>query len=131
MTTATDTVPLKTDRAPAGPKSRFVMAFAAGLVAVLLLGAGALYAFDRQYEGLVLPGVRAGSVDLSGLTPEAARSRLTAVYASASEGELVLTAGVRTVSVAYADVGRRIDVDALVATATGVGRSGSTVDRLV
>jgi vancomycin resistance protein YoaR len=131
MTTATDTVPLKTGRAPDATKTRFVMAFVAGLVAVLLLGAGALYAFDRQYAGLILPGIRAGSVDLSGLTPEAARSQLSAVYAPAGQGELVLTAGDRTVRVPYAEVGRRIDVDALVATAAAIGRSGSPFDRLV
>lgn len=131
MTTATDTVPLKTDRAPAGTKSRFLVAFAAGLLGVLVLGAGALYAFDRQYDGRILPGVRVGVLDLSGLTPEAARSRLDTVYAPAGEGELVLTAGSRTLRVSYADVHRRINVDALVLTAAGVGRSGSTVDRLV
>ena len=131
MTTATDTVLVRTDRARAATKSRFAMAFAAGLVAVLVLGAGALYAFDRQYDGRILPGIRAGSVDLSGLTPEAARSRLGAVYAPAGEGELVLTAGARTVRVSFADVGRRIDVDALVATASAVGRSGSLFDRLI
>jgi vancomycin resistance protein YoaR len=131
MTTATDTVPLRTDRTSAAAKSRFVLAFAAGLIAVLLLGAGALYAFDRQYDGRILPGVRAGSVDLSGLTPEAARTRLGAIYAPAGEGELVLAAGDRTVRVPYADVGRRIDVDGLVATATAMGRSGSPFDRLI
>ena len=131
MTTATDTVPIRTDRDRAATKSRFAIAFAAGLVAVLVLGAGALYAFDRQYDGRILPGIRAGSVDLSGLTPDAARSRLNAVYAPAGEGELVLTAGARTVRVPYTDVARRIDVDALVATATAVGRSGSPFDRLI
>jgi vancomycin resistance protein YoaR len=131
MTTATDTVPLTTDRARAAARSRFVLAFAAGLVAVLVLGAGALYAFDRQYDGRILPGVRAGSIDLSGLTPESARSRLGAAYAPAAEGELLLTAGDRTVRVSYADVGRRIDVDALVADAAAIGRSGSAFDRLI
>jgi vancomycin resistance protein YoaR len=130
MTTATDTVPLSTHQARAAARSRFVGAFAAGLVAVLILGAGALYAFDRQYDGRILPGVRAGSVDLSGLTPESARSRLGAAYAPAGEGELVLTAGARTVRISYADVGRRIDVDALVADAAATGRSGSPFDRL-
>jgi vancomycin resistance protein YoaR len=131
MTTATDTVPLTTDPIRAAARSRFVLAFAAGLVAVLVLGAGALYAFDRQYDGRILPGVRAGSVDLSGLSPEAARSRLGAAYAPAGEGELVLTAGARTVRIPYADVGRRIDVDGLVADAAAIGRSGSPFDRLI
>jgi len=131
MTTATDTVPLTTHGDRAAARSRFVAAFAAGLLAVLALGATALYAFDRQYDGRILPGVHVGSVDLSGLTPDSARSRLGAAYAPAGEGELVLTAGDRTVSIPYADVGRRIDVDGLVADAAAIGRSGSAFDRLI
>jgi vancomycin resistance protein YoaR len=131
MTTATDTAPLMTDQARAVARSRFVLAFAAGLVAVLALGAGALYAFDRQYDGRILPGIHAGSVDLSGLTPAAARSRLGAAYASAGEGELVVTAGDRTFRISYADLGRRIDLDGLVADAATIGRAGSPFDRLV
>jgi vancomycin resistance protein YoaR len=131
MTTATDTAPLTTHQARAVARSRFVAAFAAGLLAVLALGATALYAFDRQYDGRILPGVHVGSVDLSGLTPDSARSRLGAAYATAGEGELVLTAGARTVRIPYADIGRRIDVDALVAEAAATGRSGSAFDRLI
>ena len=131
MTTATDTVPLRSDRPAAAARSRFLIAFLAGLAAVLLIGAGALYAFDRQYEGRILPGIRVGSVDLSGLTQEAARGRLGAAYAPAGDGELVLTAGSRTIRIPYADVGRRIDVDALVADAAAIGRSGSAIERLI
>lgn len=131
MTTATDTVPLQADRPRAAARSRFLMAFLVGLFAVLLIGAGALYAFDRQYEGRILPGIRVGSVDLSGLTPEAARGRLGAAYAPAGAGELVLTAGNRTIRISYADVGRRVDVDALVADAAAIGRSGSAIERVI
>jgi vancomycin resistance protein YoaR len=131
MTSATDTGLLKTAQGRATARSRFVAAFAAGLLAVLVLGAGALYAFDRQYEGRILPGVRVGSVDLSGLAPSAAQSRLEAAFATAGAGELVLMAGGRTIEIPYADLGRRIDVDALVADAVAAGRAGSHFDRLV
>jgi len=131
MTTATDTAPLTTGPARAMARSRFVLAFVAGLVAVLVLGAGALFAYDRQYEGRILPGVHAGSVDLSGLTAAAAQSRLEAAYAVAGDGELVLTVGSRTIKIPYADVARRVDIDGLVADATAIGRSGSAFDRLV
>src|SRR5215210_5258301 len=106
MTTATDTAPLTSGPARAMARSRFVIAFVAGLVAVLVLGAGALLAYDRQYEGRILPGVRAGSVDLSGLTATDAQSRLEAAYGGAGEGELVLAAGNRTITIPYADIGR-------------------------
>ena len=45
---------------------RFGVAFLIGLIATLGLGAGALYAYDQQYTGRVLPGVTVGGVDLSG-----------------------------------------------------------------
>jgi vancomycin resistance protein YoaR len=107
------------------------MAFGAGVAAVLLLGAGAMYAFDRQYDGRILPGVHVGSVDLSGLSPEAARTSLAAAFATAGDGELAIVAGNRTITIPYADLGRRIDVDALVESAAGIGRSGSPLDRIV
>ena len=57
----------------------------------LALGAGALYAYDQQYAGRVLPGVRVGAVDLSGSAPDAARAALSGAYASLSEGQIVLS----------------------------------------
>ncbi|HEY7735725.1 MAG TPA: VanW family protein [Candidatus Limnocylindrales bacterium] len=131
MTTATDSAPLAAPAARTSDRGRFLLAFAAGLAAVLLLGSGVLYAFDRQYEGRILPGVHAGSVDLSGLTPTEARSRLAAAFGSVGDGELVLEAGDRTFPVPYAKVDRRVDVDGLVEAAASFGRSGSPLDRLV
>ena len=55
-----------------------LVAFLVGLVAALALGAGALYAFDQQYTGRILPGVTVGGIDLSGLTPDEAPSRRSA-----------------------------------------------------
>src|SRR6266540_1717214 len=105
------------DAAPPAPRLRttarvrFLVAFLAGLIAALALGAGALYGYDRQYEGRILPGVHVGSVDLSGLSPAAAAQRLEAAYADLSRGELVLTAAGGQTVVRYADVGRRLDVE--------------------
>ena len=131
MTTATDTAPLTTTPPHTVAWSRFLVAFAAGVVAVLVLGAGALYAFDRQYDGRILPGVHVGAVDLSGLTPDSARTRLETAFATAGDGELVVIARSRTIQIPYADLGRRVDVDALVETAAGIGQSGSPLERIV
>jgi vancomycin resistance protein YoaR len=110
---------------------RFLVAFLAGILAVLALGAGALYAYDRQFEGRILPGVRIGGVDLSGLDPAAARSRLMSSSAALGEGELVLVAGSRRTSLSYADLGRRLDVDSLVDEALSAGRTGTALERAV
>jgi vancomycin resistance protein YoaR len=109
----------------------FLAAFAIGLFAVLLLGAGVLYAYDRQFEGRILPGVHVGSVDLSGLSPDDARARLSAAYADLGNGQLVLSGGGSQSSVSFASLGRQLDVDGLVADAAAVGHAGSPLDRAI
>src|SRR3954465_16035025 len=98
MPTATDPMDLLTD--DAYPKERetrrtsmrlrFALAFGIGLVVALLLGVGALYAYDQQYTGRVLPGVHVGTVDLSGLTPRTAASRLLETYGGLSSRKVVV-----------------------------------------
>jgi vancomycin resistance protein YoaR len=133
MTTTTpDTIALETTP----PRSRrtrlrFAVAFLVGLVATLALGAGALYAFDQQYAGRILPGVRIGSVDLSGLEPVSAADRLQAEYAYLGEGELVLSGPDGTTTVSYAAIGRGPDVEAMVAEAMAIGRDGGPVERVL
>src|SRR3954469_7852942 len=85
---------------------RFLTAFGIGIVAVVLLGAGLLYAYDRQFEGRVLPGVHVGSVDLSGLSPAEASTRLRAAYADLGNGQLVLSGAGSQSSISYASLDR-------------------------
>jgi vancomycin resistance protein YoaR len=112
-------------------RMRFAVAFLVGLLVALGVGAGALYAYDQQYLGRVLPGVRVGGVDLSGLDPATAADRLRAEFASLGEGEITLTgpAGTRTIS--YAEIGRGPDIEAMVADALAVGRDGTAVERAI
>src|SRR5919109_1275456 len=110
---------------------RFFIAFLVGLIATLAIGAGALYAYDRQYEGRILPGVHVGSVDLSGMTAVQARDALNEAYSSLSQGEVAITSRVGSTRVTYKELGRRLDSDGLVAEALAVGRSGGLVDRVV
>ncbi len=122
--------------APDQPRRRsarvdFGLAFVLGLTAALLLGVGALYAYDRQFTGRILPGVHVGSVDLSGLNADEARAALQAAYGSLSDGQLVLTGTSGDHVIPYADVHRRPDLEAMLDEAIAVGRSGSPVDRVV
>ncbi len=96
-------------------------------------GVGALYAYDQQYVGRILPGVSASATSTCpGSTPAAAaraapcRVRLPgrgpARPARGTEGDR---------SIPYADIGRGPDVEAMVAEAMAVGRDGNAVDRAV
>ena len=109
----------------------FGVAFILGLVAALLLGVGALYAYDRQFTGRILPGVHVGTVDLSGLDADEARAALQEAYGSFSDGRLVLTGAAGEQVISYAEIDRGPDLDAMLDEAIAVGRNGSPVDRVV
>ena len=111
--------------------ARFLAAFLIGLVAATGIGAGALYAFDRQFDGKVLPGVRVGGVDLSGLSPAEARDRLATSFASFGQGRAVLTGAGLEMAIDYEDIKRRPDLDAMIGEAMAVGRSGGAVERAI
>ena len=111
--------------------ARFGIAFLVGILAALALGVGALYAYDQQYAGKVLPGVRVGTVDLAGLERDEAIERVRQAYAHVGQGEIRIEtpSGVRTVT--YAQIGRRVNAEAVVDAAIGVGRTGGPVERVI
>lgn len=112
------------------PLARFLIAFTFGSLAVLAASAGALAAYESSNSGRILPGVHAGSVDLSGLTPAAAAARLRDAYSSFGDGRLVLSAAGFEREVTYADLGRRADVDQMVTQAMAIGREGPVIERI-
>jgi vancomycin resistance protein YoaR len=123
------------ERAPAvdlagrGRWFRFGAAFLLGLLAVLAVGAAALYAYDQTYAGRILPGVRVGAVDLSGLEPSAAAARLEVAYAALAGGEVRLVADGTERRLPLDQVGRGPDVEGMVAAALAVGRTGTPIER--
>ena len=128
------------NRPPSGPisrkeqgsiRARFLFAFLFGLLGAVALGAGALYAYDLQYEGRILPGIRVGNVDLSGMSPAEAKAKLDAAYDSFDAGEVVLKSSSGTRRISYEQLGRRLDLDALVAEAVAAGRAGGGVERVL
>ncbi|MBI3745783.1 MAG: peptidoglycan binding domain-containing protein [Chloroflexi bacterium] len=110
--------------------ARFGVAFTFGILGVLAISAGALGAYESTNAGRILPGVHIGAVDLSGLGPAEAGARLREAYGVLANGTLTLRAGDVTRQVTYDALGRRLDVDALVAEAMAVGRGGPTIERL-
>ena len=92
MTTTTETeLPAALDSARSRRWPRVLVAFVLGLGLALVLAAGGVFAYEQAHAGKIGAGVHAGSVDLSGLTREQAAARLTAAYASLSQGQLSLS----------------------------------------
>ena len=126
-----EAAPTAGERRRTSMRLRFGLAFAFGLVVALLLGVGALAAYDQQYAGRVLPGVRVGTVDLSGLTPHTAASRLLETYGGLSSGKVVINGPSGPTAITYQSLGRTLATDQLVTEAMAVGRDGNAIDRAV
>src|SRR6476646_9855680 len=105
----------------------FVLTMALGAAAV---AAGLVVLHERQI-GRVLPGVSAAGVDIGGLTPDEARAALRTRLADLSAGSVIVRSGVGTTSIAFADVGRVPDIDAMLAEAASLGRGGSWLDETI
>jgi vancomycin resistance protein YoaR len=110
---------------------RFLVAFLLGLLAVLAVGVGALYAYDQRYQDRVLPGVHVGAIDLSGLTAGEAAARLHETYDALATGTIVLVAGDREIRLPYTRASRAADIDGMVARALSVGRAGTLAERVI
>ncbi len=104
------------------PFGKLILGILAGFALTLAFGVGALLAYQGQYADRVYPGVLVDGVDVSGLTRDAATARLEAELAGYSEGNVVVTVDGTEITIPYASLGRRADVDALVELAWSVGR---------
>jgi lipoprotein-anchoring transpeptidase ErfK/SrfK len=108
---------------------RRLVVIAAVVGALLLLSAGAVYAYDRAQADKIGEGVRIGGVDVSGMEPEQARAKLrTAVLDPLSRPVVVRALGKRfrlTPEQAAVDV----DVDGSVDAALDRSRDGNVLAR--
>jgi hypothetical protein len=104
-----------------------VIAAVVGLL--LLVGAGAVYAYDHAHAEEIGKGVRVAGVDVSGLTPQQARAKLrTAVLEPLSRPVVVRARGKRyTLTPERAKVA--VDVDGSVNAALERTRAGSILSR--
>ncbi len=133
MTTATpDTILIPAPDTPRpSTRLRFGVAFLVGLLASTAIGAGALYAYDRQYVGRVLPGVSIGSLDLSGLDAVSAGAAIRQVYGYLGDGSVTFRSLGKQTTITFEEIGRGPDVEAMVAEALAVGREGNPVERVI
>ena len=125
------------DEPPARPRRRrlalrFGAAFVVGFVLTVGIGTGVLYAWGREYDGRILPGVRIGTTDLGGLTPAQAESTIGSAYGWLSNGEITLNGPDGHMStVSYAQVGRGPDTSKLLEAALLAGRREELIANLI
>lgn len=103
----------------------FAVAFVVGAAAVVLLLCAAAFGLSNTYRDRVLPGVRVGSVDLSGLTRDQAMAKLQSGYAYLGNGLVTITTPIGTAPITYEQAGRGPDVEAMADAAMAVGHSGN------
>jgi vancomycin resistance protein YoaR len=129
---------MTTEPLPASPERRgrslglrFAVAFLLGVTLVVGAGGAGLYAYGKQYEGRILPGVRVGDVDVSGMTPEAATAAIADAYAGLGAGVITLTGPEGDLAIGYREIGRGPDAAAMLEDALAAGRQGHPVADLI
>ena len=112
---------------PGRGAGRFVLGALLGLVAV----AAGLIAFRQSYVDRILPGIEVGGVQVGGLTPAQAHDALVAALSPIEQGEVSISSGVGNLVIPYAEIGRKVDYDAMVDRAVALGRDGSPLTETV
>jgi len=105
----------------------FAVAFVVGAVATLFLLSAVAFGLSRSYDNKVVPGVRAGSIDLSGLTRDQAIAKLRAGFAYLSNGEATITTPVGVAAITYQQAGRVPDTEAMADAALAIDHSGNPI----
>jgi vancomycin resistance protein YoaR len=112
----------------ASPRARHkleaVPRFVVLATAAVVFAAAVVVADTAANAGEIRQGVRVAGVDLGGLEPAEARTRLTAAAADLERQPLTVGAEGATRTLPRGDTGVRLDVEATVQAALKVGRSG-------
>src|SRR4051812_6909016 len=98
-------------------------------VAVLVLGAVGVYAYDKTRDDLIAKGVTAGGIDLGGLHPEAARAKLRRELAGPLGEPITIRYAGKGYKLTAHRARVRVDVDAMVDHALAESRKGNVVSR--
>ena len=108
-------------------RSHVAVAFVVGAIATaILMGAAAAAVFD-SYSGKVLPGVKVGSVDISGMTRDQVMALVKTQYHDLERGQATVTTPNGIATVTYSQAGRAPDAEAMADEAMAVGRSGNPI----
>ena len=107
---------------------RAARAFVVGTVLGLLLTIAALIGVGKAYAGRIMPGVGIDGINLGGLTQSDARQALANAFGGLEQGSVTVRSSLGSTKVLFADLGRHVDVDAMVDRAATVGRGGSWLE---
>ena len=115
---------------PPSTRGRRLLQALLGLVGVCALLLTVSFALSQRATGRVVSGVRAADLDLSGLTREEVRARVSAWSEQCSRAALGFSIAGRPLSFEPKRAGFRVDADALAERALGVGRVGALGARI-
>lgn len=101
----------------------------AAAVAVLLFGAVGVYAYDNGQSDQIAKGVRAGGVDLGGMSTAKARSVLQRRLTESLNRPVTVEYGRRRFSLSGSSAGVQVDTNAMVQRALDASRKGNIVSR--
>lgn len=125
MTTATLPRRFMRPVATAPARRSMLIGFGATLALGLLVLVGMATAIGASAGANVLRGVSVGGVPVGGLTRAQAAEHLAAQLPSLAAGKAVIRVADMEQRVAYADLGRGYDMDAMLDSALSVGRGGN------
>jgi lipoprotein-anchoring transpeptidase ErfK/SrfK len=109
-------------------RARLLIASVA-LAALLIAGAGAVYAYDRSHSDEIGKGVRIGGVDVSGLSPEQARAKLRGTVLEPLSQPVVVSARGHRYTLTPKSARVTVDIDRSVDAALTKSRTGNMVER--
>jgi len=98
-------------------------------LALVLVGAGSVVAYDSSRSDTIADGVRIGNVDVGGLTTGAARARVTQRLLKPLDVPVVISAGDRTFSLTAREAQIHANLEVMVNTALERGREGGILAR--
>jgi lipoprotein-anchoring transpeptidase ErfK/SrfK len=109
--------------------SRRIAIIAAMTVAVLLVGAGVVYAYDASHEDRIADGMRIGGVDVGGLSATAANAKLQRELVTLLQRAVVVRAGGHRFRLTAREA--KVDVNSaeLIDQAVAASRKGSFLSR--
>lgn len=106
------------------------IALAAGFGLFLLLSLALVISYRASYDGQIYPGVRAGGLELGGMSQEQAQAAIAQQLTFPEQGRIVFKDNEQVWMVKPADLGLYLDAQTTALAAYQVGRSGGAFARL-